>query len=150
MTYCRWFHTATTLKNGKVLITGGAAGEPEPLGNVKYIFNEAELYETSTGYWFHTTSMNIQRYFHTASLLQNGNVLVIGGSDDAPNSAEIYDPEMETWINTTDMHYARRWHTATVLQNGQVLVTGGHDLPFNTINSAEIYDPSTNTWKVVD
>ncbi|CAF1403137.1 unnamed protein product [Adineta steineri] len=149
MTYCRWFHTATTLKNGKVLIAGGAAGEPEPLGNVKYVLNQAELYETSTGYWFHTTSMNIERYFHTASLLQNGNVLVVGGSDDAPNSAEVYEPEMETWINTTDMHYARKWHTETVLKNGQVLVTGGHDLPFNTINSAEIYDPSTNTWKVV-
>ncbi|CAF1400994.1 unnamed protein product [Adineta steineri] len=149
MTYCRWFHTATTLKNGKVLIAGGAAGEPEPLGNVKYVLNQAELYETSTGYWFHTTSMNIERYFHTASLLQNGNVLVVGGSDDAPNSAEVYEPEMETWINTTDMHYGRKWHTATVLKNGQVLVTGGHDLPFNTINSAEIYDPSTDTWKVV-
>jgi Galactose oxidase, central domain len=47
--------------------------------------------------WIPTGSLNIPRYGHTATLLPNGKVLVVGGRNgNSPsnflNSAELYDP----------------------------------------------------------
>ena len=46
--------------------------------------------------WITTGSMLALRYFHTATLLTNGQVLVVGGKDPPTQeplaSAELYDP----------------------------------------------------------
>src|SRR6185312_8706597 len=68
----REFHTATLLKNGKVLVAGGSND-----GDLA----SAELYDPSTGIWSKTGSMGTGRAIHTASLLKNGKVLVAGGND---------------------------------------------------------------------
>jgi hypothetical protein len=81
--------------------------------------------------WRPTDSLNTARYFHTATLLQNGMVLVAGGSDSnftASASAELYDPAGRTWSVTGSLNTARYNHTATLLQNGMVLVAGGINL----------------------
>src|SRR5215472_18769585 len=60
--------------------------------------------------------MHIPRYFHTATVLQNGTVLVAGGDNDTSgplSSAEIYDPSTGTWTNTGSMSSVREHHTAT-------------------------------------
>jgi len=77
--------------------------------------------------WAPTGSMSVSRYYHTATLLPDGRVLVSGGSNDsgALGSAEIYDPALGTWSPTPSMSTARLGHTATLLQDGRVLVTGG-------------------------
>jgi hypothetical protein len=48
----------------------------------------------ASGTWTATGSLNTARYFHTATLLPNGMVLVAGGTDgvNALASAELYDP----------------------------------------------------------
>ena len=81
--------------------------------------------------------MSTARLGHTATLLQDGRVLVTGGSQ---ASAEIYDPAHGTWSTTGSMNGIRSYHTATLLLGGQVLVTGGSQA------SAEIYDPARGTW----
>src|SRR2546423_472363 len=74
-----------------------------------------------------TGSLNIGRYFHTATLLSNGKVLVTGGYDGVNylTSAELYDPASGTWSVTGSLTTARYLHTATLLPNGKVLVAGG-------------------------
>ncbi|CAF4172214.1 unnamed protein product [Adineta steineri] len=96
--------------------------------------------------WFYTSSMNDARSSHTASVLSNGKVLVVGGADNSGslNSAELYDPSSGTWTTTGNMTDARKGHTASVLSNGKVLVTGGYGNGY--LNSAELYDPSSGTW----
>ena len=70
--------------------------------------------------------MNSARIQHTASLLNNGNVLVAGGCNGSTlNSAEVYDPSTGSWTVTVAMTDKRSFHTASVLPNGKVLVTGG-------------------------
>ncbi|CAF1468140.1 unnamed protein product [Adineta steineri] len=93
--------------------------------------------------WFYTSSMNDARSSHTASVLSNGKVLVVGGADNSGslNSAELYDPSSGTWTTTGNMTDARKGHTASVLSNGKVLVTGGYGNGY--LNSAELYDPSS-------
>ena len=90
-------------------------------------------------------SMNVARSNHTATLLNNGKVLVAGGYGNGPNpaSAELYDPASGTWSSTGSMSVARSNHTATLLLNGKVLVTGGSG---SGGTSAELYDPASGTW----
>ena len=91
---------------------------------------------------------------HTATLLPNGKVLLVGGSPSWPPtaavaaSAEIYDPATNTFTATGAPALGRRGgHSATLLSDGKVLVTGGDDLAsVEGRAEAEIYDPNTGRF----
>src|SRR5436190_1009293 len=94
-----------------------------------------------------TGSLNIGRYFHTATLLSNGKVLVAGGYGGAFISEELYDPASGTWSATGNLTTARSNPTATLLPNGKVLVAGGVGT-HGPLSSAELYDVASGTWSV--
>jgi N-acetylneuraminic acid mutarotase len=100
--------------------------------------------------WSSTGSLNTGRAnIHTATLLDNGMVLVVGGRDftDYPVAkAELYDPLKGIWDYTGSLEQERNRHTATRLNNGKVLVVGGEDYLKLRLGSAELYDPETGTW----
>src|SRR5690242_550374 len=101
---------------------------------------------SGSGTWTLTGSLNVARYEHTATLLQNGQVLVAGSIYTA--SAELYNPSTGVWTTTGSMHSNRWYFTATLLSNDQVLVAGGESHVNNQIvalASAELYNPSTGT-----
>ena len=146
----RGLHTATLLPDGHVLITGG--GPASWAGAGAYLAT-AELYDPSAGMFSPTGSMSTPREDHTATLLRDGRVLVVGGNDVGSHttaSAEIYDPKTGTFTPTGSMKTARGFHTATLLADGRVLVTGGDAAAWDDsgpfLASAEIYDPSTGTF----
>lgn len=96
-----------------------------------------------------TTKMNVGRYNHTATLLNNGKVLIAGGWGNSPlASAELYDPVVGTWNTTGSMNAPRMLHTAKLLNDGKVLVTGGWG--GDNLASAEIYDPVSGTWSTTN
>ncbi len=147
MSIDRYYHTATLLINGKVLVAGGI--------DDGRITNTAELYDQSSGTWSLTASMNVARYGDTAILLSNGKVLVAGcidgisSSNQITNTAELYDPSSGAWSITGSMSVARVYHTATLLSNGKVLVAGGIDGSNGSLtNTAELYDPSSGAWSL--
>lgn len=80
---------------------------------------------------------------HAATLLQNGKVLLTGGS--SPRSAQLYDPEQNSWSDADHLFEFRAQHTQTLLNNGKVLVTGG-EWNIYTGAYAELYDPVFNTF----
>ena len=151
--------TATLLNDGTVLIAGGS-------GNTT-----AELYIPSTGQFSLRTPptpldpanpnglqigpMTAVRCHATATLLQNGTVLIAGGDigDWAGlTSAEIYNPATGAFTATTgNMSKRRTTHTATLLPNGTVLIAGGQgNYSGQTAwNTAETYNPSTQTFTLV-
>ena len=104
----------------------------------------------AAGTWSSTGSLNSARTGQTATLLQNGKVLVVGGGDLSGTlaTAELYDPSTGTWTATGSMITARAADTATLLQNGEVLVAGGdaNGSGGSPLASAELYHPSTGTW----
>jgi WD40 repeat protein len=139
----RYAHTATSLLNGEVLVTGGIPSgiDCEDLGTPAV--NSAELYDPSHGSFTTTGSMMELRVWHTATLLTDGKVLVAGGTDgnlSTSKTAELYDPKTGAFSSTGDMSIHRSSHTATLLANGKVLIAGGPTA------KAEIYDPGTRTF----
>ena len=68
------------------------------------------------------------RYYQTATLLTNGEVLLAGGVDSsgfATFEAELFDLSTGTFNGTGSLLAGRYQHIATRLLNGSVLVTGG-------------------------
>ena len=99
-----------------------------------------------------TGSMQFAREGHTATLLQDGTVLIAGGEGPGANpfgplaTAEIYNPTTGMFTPTAgSMETARVGHTATLLTNGNVLVTGGNDAA-RALATAEIFDPATGMF----
>ena len=138
----RTFQTATLLPNGKVLLAGGKA--PDGLGG-SLILGSAELYDPATGLCTATGGLTWIREGHTATLLPNGKVLIVGGLGSAGARSELYDPATGLWSGTASLATERSDHTATLLTNGKVLVAGGRN-GLGALASAELYDPSTGLW----
>jgi len=98
------------------------------------------------GKWVLTGNLTENRSKHSAVVLNNGQVMVIGG-DNSPNgtkrTVELYDLNSGTWHTTTSMNNSHANHASVVLPDGRVLVVGG-----NFIKTAEIYDPNTEIWSL--
>jgi uncharacterized repeat protein (TIGR03803 family) len=147
MNYNREYHTATLLPDGQVLVAGGtdcnwSSGVP--------VLNTAELYNPATGIWTATGLMHNAHETHTATLLQNGQGVLVAGGDDGYGyvlAGELYNLTSGTWTATGSLNQGREFATATLLQNGQVLVAGGGDAS-GGLSSSELYIPSSGTWTV--
>jgi N-acetylneuraminic acid mutarotase len=112
--------------------------------------NNQNSTSSSTGVWTVTGSLHEARSNHTATLLQNGKVLVAGGYGSAAlASAELYDPATNLWSFTGPLANVRFQHTATLLANGKVLVAGGRNASNVPVKTAELYDPAAGSWTTV-
>ena len=132
-----------TLNDGRLLVVGGATKDED--GFQVSLSKETEILDLESGIWTDVAPMATKRANHSALVLLNGNVLVIGGGkQDGPyfKTTEIYDPETDTWKSGASMSKGRVAHTATLLSDGKVLVVGGK----GKITVAEIYNPDTDTW----
>lgn len=140
-------HTATLLPTGKVIVVGGLITAAQ----TQQALSSAELYDPTTGLWTATGTLSGPRFDHTATLLPNGRLLVVGGRNNQTvlDSAELYDPVTGTWTKTPVPGVARYAHTATLLKTGQVLIAGGLGNNGSVLSSAQLYDPSngaTGSW----
>ena len=149
MNVARWLHTATLLNDGTVLIAGGS-----DLANEETL-DSAEIYNPTAGtFTLLSNTLNTARVGHTATLLDNGQVLIIGGYDPETGliaDAELFDPPTQTFIDLGNTNSPRYQHTATILQNGHVLITGGETdpTPSGAYNTAELFDPALQTFTLV-
>jgi RHS repeat-associated protein len=121
--------------------------------------------------WTSTASMATDRYEHTATLLSDGRVLVVGGRSTTSttsgilSSAERYDPASGTWspagniMPPAGMTAARRLHSAVQLgattgnpnTAGKVLVAGGIRGTVSgsapaSLTTTSLYDVTANSW----
>jgi N-acetylneuraminic acid mutarotase len=125
-------HTATRLADGTVLVAGGYHANP-PGGFGRYVpitLNEAEVFDPAAERWRTVGNLAGARQWHTATLLNDGTVLVAGGvgtntsADVLPE--ERYDPVSATWSAAGTSTVGASGHTATLLRDGTVLVAGGN------------------------
>ena len=145
-------HTATLMNDGTVLVAGGFKGVPNcSVACGGGAAASAELYDPATGTFGPTGSLNIARFDHRATLLNNGMVLVVAGDGGCPHvcpldSAELYNPATGTFNLTGSLSIPIENHTATLLNDGTVLVAGGYNAGFGVTGGAELYDPATGTF----
>ena len=153
----RWSHQQTTLADGRVLITGGrTAAAPIP-GAV--VLAAAELYDPATDSFSPTGSMSVPRRSHRDILLDDGRVLITGGTSSIAGdlssvslcTAEIYDPVSGTFSDPIPMDDCRQSHNLVKLLAGRVLAIGGGEGPGldNPLASVEVFDPLTDTFSFV-
>ena len=95
---------------------------------------------TAAGSWTATASMTVPRDNLTATPLENGRVLVVGGVDEL--STELYDPSTGAWLPGGTLNETHWGHLAVRLADGRVLVAGGARYS----SGAELYNPAANTW----
>jgi len=151
----RYWHTATRLENGKVLVAGGAGangrGGEDAYNQGDFVIVSSELYDPIQGMWSFTGELRHRRLGHTATLLKDGRVLIAGGADYGRfsylNSAELYDPATGEWRPTASFNRIEGYNSATLLANGKVLAVGRS---YPQGHSAELYDPVTETWRWTD
>jgi hypothetical protein len=96
-----------------------------------------------------TGSMSSARISHTATLLNDGTVLITGGQDDTGTpvaNSDLYTPSSGTFVVAGALGTPRYFHTAILLGTGKVLVAGGDDISGNAIASAELYDPASKAF----
>ena len=141
-------HTATKLGDGRVLIAGGYtqrdSGDPDAVA-------EAEIFDPATGTFRETGNMITPRGDHSATLLADGRVLIVGGAGefgpggepmDAIANGEIFDPKTGTFTAVASLVTERAGHSATLMADGRVLVAGGRNA-LGDPRTTEIFDPAT-------
>ncbi len=152
-------HTATVLKNGEVLITGGGSGSLISLPNGESALASAVLYDPLANTWRQTGSMNEARAGHRAALLDDGRVLVVGGGNevgypcahpdctvaDSIGSAEIYDPVTGEWTATGSLAQPRIAFDLRATAVG--IIASGGAANNQGLESVEIFDATTGTWR---
>ncbi|MDH7515508.1 MAG: hypothetical protein QHI48_06525, partial [Bacteroidota bacterium] len=156
----RYYHTATLLPSGKLLVTGGRCLSAAHL-------RSCELFDPvgdgGQGSWTAVQPMSTPRDHHAATLLPSGLVLVTAGWNDADlTSCEAFNPFFGGWVAVEGMHCARSEHTATLLPGNRVLVVGGK-AAMQGFRGCEIFEyrdvrgagdaaeaVASGTWRIVD
>lgn len=163
----RTHHTATLLRSGQVLITGGLDADKNPTALCELYVPARELVLSVLGriirrrvdamFRFTTSPMTTARSDHTATLLPSGQVLIVGGkatradaaavggnaAEEDLGTAELYDPLTEELHATGALVGPRPpvgSSTATLLPSGEVLIIGS--------GTPELYDPAAGEFRV--
>jgi hypothetical protein len=137
--------TATLLLDGRVLVVGGFGG---PYAYSATAVATAEVWDPETEAFTPTGTMAVARVGHTATLLTDGRVLVVGGAgrgNDA-TSAEVWDPATGRFAEAGTLTDGRGGHTATLLTDGKVLVHGGVGSDGASVGRYQTWDPATSTF----
>ncbi|MEM7305158.1 MAG: kelch repeat-containing protein [Planctomycetota bacterium] len=157
-TFARAMSTATVLADGRVLIAGG-----EDVVVPDTMLDSWEIFDPVTETFVAEGPMGGSRSRHTATLLDDGRVLIVGGVTDLGvvlTDAIVLDPCTGTFLPVSNpMKKGRVYHTATKLPDGRVAILGGsaafssgHEVGWplsmqgELVESVDVYDPSLNKW----
>ena len=128
-------HSATLLKDGRVLIVGGTRrGIENELTGRNLIYDPSSSAFTEAGH------LQVDRSGHTAVLLKDGRVLIVGGytGSEHANLAEMYDPDTNTF---SPGGVSAIWPLAALLlPSGRVFLI---HVPNGNI---VLYNPATRTF----
>lgn len=182
MSQARSQHRAIPLQDGRVIIKGNDPYPPEIydpqagsfaiLADVPEfgrsvattILSTGDIFATDEGgnagildqnTWKFTSTgrMITPRRNHSATLLQDGRVLIAGGMNTAGmvSTSEIYDPTTDSFAEVDDLNDERWGHEAMLLRDGRVLIIGGRRGTIEADNmqyvtTAETFDPAKGNF----
>ena len=133
----------------------GSSGDPEatnPTNNnqeeEEEVTDSGSSEPTPPGEFVRVADMKNFRIQHSAILLDDGKVLVMGGKGLGEktshntyifDTAEIYDPSADTWTFTGVMAINRYAFASGLLPDGRVIVAGGRGILTHAYPDAEIW-----------
>ncbi len=145
-----YYHGASLMidgsQNGNVFISGGT--------DATNTWDFSWIYNPTTNLWTTIPGvMSTPRVFHSQITLDDGRILIMGGSDDLVGTTlatcELFSPTVGdpggSWASTGTLNLARSIFEAIKLNDGTVLVIGGATASDRT-ETCEIYNPTTETW----
>jgi hypothetical protein len=152
----RYLHTATVLPDARVLIAGGLCDTPklrdDPAPHPAHA--SLSLWNAATAGWEAAPRLHDARIYHSATLMKDGAVLIVGGESDPAlrGPGEPVLGSVESFRNgkltrLAPLRTARAKHTATPLADGSLLVAGGFDDAGKAIASVEIRDAAGQSWR---
>ena len=155
-------HTATLLADGQVLVLGGRPAWDEACSTCENgaLYRAVELYNPLQETWQIESKLAVVD--HAATLLEDGQVLITGGGEDAPDwngRALLFTRTSGSWevveeavvqtragtVGLDSLSTARSLHSATLLPGGSVLVAGGVGSG-DYLKSVELFDPAARSW----
>jgi hypothetical protein len=119
------------------MVTGGSNGYDR--------IDVSEVYDPATDQWRTVGSMATATPSHTATTMQNGRVLIVGGIGPinvAVSRTEVFNPVGLAWLGAPNLSVRRAYHASALLPDGRVLVVGGNNLSGN-LDTTEIYSEAT-------
>ena len=152
MNVARRSHTQTLLPDGRVLICGGGDNVSTSAQNA---IASCETYDAATGMFTVVGNMTTPRLAHSVNLLDDGTVLIAGGSNGAgtsapTNLAELYDPTTNTFAPVGPMNFPHLAQVGAKLRDGRVVFPASYYGSGGITDDSEIYDPATQTFAVID
>jgi hypothetical protein len=112
------------------------------------VLAQSPAFAATTATWSAVGAMSAPRTAQAQIALEDGRVLVAGGTSNAVPvaSAELYNATTQSWTLTGSLATPRSGAAATLLPSGKVLVAGGTTTDGSVVASAELFDPSTESW----
>jgi len=161
-------HTATLLKDGKVLVAGGCVPGKKIEEHCDHPTDSVQLFDPKTNRWRRAQHMINARSSHSAAVLPDGRVLVVGGDTPKPGpapfstieTAEIYNPSTGKWALTKPLAASFRSGEAMnrpprlyqpvlkAFEGSQAVACGrscGKALAVGSF-TAQLFDSSSNAW----
>ncbi len=152
--------TATLMPDAKVLIAGGLCDVPRARDDTSPLVphTRLSLWNGASGQWERldgsAPALSAARVLHTASLLADGSVLVVGGLSDPlhnPDGRATTLTSVQRFRNgrveaAAALQTARARHTATPQADGSMLVAGGFDAAGQALASVEMWDHASAQW----
>lgn len=137
-------HTATTLPTGELLVAGGCVVDGCRTATADTFVLAADGRSARLG-----PAMSDPRDAHTATLLPDGRVVLVGGfagEGQSPlSSIDVFDPATGTIAAAAPLELGRGGHAAALTGDGRVLVVGGWTGPRSYTATTEIFDPGSGT-----
>lgn len=134
--------TATLLPSGDWLVLGGIDSKSQTSMTETRVYNPVSHKVTKLA-----SGLSQPHSYHTATLLPNGKVLVLGGMGNGGKmvaEAELLDPQAGTTTVLANLRFpVRAKHRATLLVDGHVLVSGGIDVNGVALTDLLLIDPRT-------
>ena len=135
----RAWHTATMLPDGRVLVIGGRGQDNKIVQSAEILDLGTQIVEA-----VRSAPLAFGRAYHTATLLTDGRVLIVGGESargNALNQVELWDFKTKaTKTLSGGLNVGRQKQRATLQADGTVLIEGGLDSAGNEIASNEIFN----------
>ncbi len=140
MTANRCQHTATVLQDGSIFMAGGGS-----IGVTSSILSTTEIYDPLTQAFKAGPSLPRPTVFHQSILLDDGRVLIVGGTDGVQDFYEclVFDPRNMSIKTAASLTVARVGHRLVRLPGGSVLIIAGGS--YGSTLSVEAFDPATDT-----